>query len=117
MSPIVDPARRADLLTSLDRPSPVKVRLLTAGEKRHRAGRLVRLAITRSDLKYAAVSDKDHGQLSREIDDKEKLSFHDMFATWPPAVWRELIALLAVEFGGDVTRVITMRDTPGGTVA
>lgn len=110
MSPIVDPTRRTDLLTSLDRPSPVKVAILTPGEKRHRAGRLVRLAITRSDLKFQAVSEKDHGQMSREIDDKEKLSFHEMFATWPPAVWRELIALLAVEFGGEVSRVITIRD-------
>ncbi len=111
MPPIVDPTRRADLLTTVDRPSPAKAALLTPGEKRHRAGRLVRLAITRSDLKFQAVSDKDHGQLSREIDDKEKLSFHDMFATWPPAVWRELIALLAVEFGGDVRIVVTLPRT------
>jgi hypothetical protein len=108
MSSIVDSARRADLLTTVDRPSPVKATLLTPREKRHRAGRLVRLAITRSDLKFQAVSEKDHGQLSREIDDKEKLSFHEMFATWPPAVWRELIALLALEFGAEVSRVITM---------
>jgi hypothetical protein len=106
----MDPVRRADLLTTVDRPSPAVVRTLTPGEKRHRAGRLVRLAITRSDLKFEAVSPKDHGQLSRELDDKEKLSFHEMFATWPPAVWHELIALLAVEFGGDVERVITLRD-------
>lgn len=109
MSAIVDPNRRTDLLTTVDRPSPAKAQLLTAGEKRHRAGRLVRLAIVRSDLKFQAVSDKDHGQLSREIDDKEKLSFHEMFATWPPAVWHELIALLALEFGGDVTTAITIR--------
>ena len=69
-----------------------------------------RVAITRSDLKFAAVSDKDHGQLSRMIDDKEKLSFHEMFATWPRAVWRELIPLLAEEHGFEVTRVITIRD-------
>jgi hypothetical protein len=109
MSPIVDPARAAELLTTVDRPSPAKASLLTLGEKRHRAGRLVRLAIVRSDLKFQAVSDKDHGQLSREIDDKEKLSFHEMYATWPPEVWRELIALLAAEFGGDVQTVITIR--------
>jgi hypothetical protein len=110
MAAIVDPSRRAELLTSVERPTAAKARLLTAREKRDRAGRLVRLAITRSDLKFAAVSDKDHAQLSRELDDKERLSFHEMFATWPPAVWRELIALLAVEFGGDVQRVITMKD-------
>lgn len=109
MTPIVDPARAAALLTTIDRPSPAKVQRLTPGEKRHRAGRLVRLAILRSDLKYQAVSEKDHGQLSREIDDKEKLSFHEMFATWPPEVWLELIALLAKEFGGDVQTVITLR--------
>jgi len=108
MAPIVDPSRPADLLTTVERPSPVKVDGLTAGEKRHRAGRLVRLAITRSDLKFQAVSAKDHGQLSREIDDKEKLSFHDMFATWPPAVWRELLPLLVAEFGGTVDRVMTI---------
>jgi len=104
----MDPERRADLLTTVDRPTPAKATLLTAREKRVRAGHLVRLAIRRSDLKFAAVSDKDHGQLSREIDDKEKLSFHEMVATWPPAVWRELIPILALEFGGDVQRVITM---------
>jgi len=102
MASIVDPTRRADRLTTVERPSSAKAQLLTAREKRDRAGRIVRLAIRRSDLKYQAVSDKDHGQLSREIDDKEKLSFHDMFATWPPAVWRELIPILALEFGGDV---------------
>jgi len=110
MSGIVDPARRADLLTAVDRPSPAKAHLLTPREKRHRAGRIVRLAITRSDLKFAAVSEKDHGQLSREIDDKEKLSFHEMFATWPAVVWLELIALLAVEFGGTSKRVITIQE-------
>jgi len=109
MTPIVDPTGRAGLLTTVDRPSPAKAQLLTPGEKRHRAGRLVRLAIVRSDLKFQAVSEKDHGQLSREIDGKEKLCFHDMFATWPPAVWLELIALLAEEFGGEVQRVITLK--------
>jgi hypothetical protein len=58
-----------------------------------------------------AVCAKDPGQLSRQIDDQEKLSFHEMFATWAPEVWRELIPLLAVEFGGDVSRrVITFRE-------
>jgi hypothetical protein len=110
MAPIVDPARRDQLLTTVDRPAPAKVAVLTPREKRDRAAQIVRLAIARSDLKYQAVSDKDHGQLSREIDDKEKLSFHEMVATWPPSVWRELIALLAVEFGGTVDRVITLKD-------
>lgn len=110
MPPIVDPTRRAELLTTVDRPSPAKVVVLTPREKRDQAARMVRLAIVRSDLKFHAVSDKDHGQLSREIDDKEKLSFHEMVATWPPEVWIELIALLAKHFGGDVTRVIRLRD-------
>lgn len=110
MPPIVDPTRRDALLTTIDRPTPATVRGLTTREKRDRAAQIVRLAIARSDLKYAAVSDKDHGQLSREIDDKERLSFHDMVATWPPAVWRELIPLLALEFGGDVARVITLKE-------
>jgi hypothetical protein len=104
MAAIVDPEDRLRHLTSLERPSPA---LLTAGEKRHRAGRLVRLAIARSDLKFQAVSDKDHGQLSRELDDKEKLSFHEM-CTWPPAVWRELLPLLILEFGGTSARVMTL---------
>ena len=107
MSPIVEPTRRADLLTSVDRPSPAKAHLLTPGEKRDKAGRMVRLAIARSDLKFQAVSEKDHGQLSRELDDKERLSFHEMFATWPPAVWHELIPLLAAEFGWRIQRVLT----------
>jgi hypothetical protein len=111
MAAIVDPTRRAELLTTVDRPSPAKAQVLTQREKREKAGRIVRLAITRSDLKFQAVSDKDHGQLSRMIDDKEKLSFHEMFATWPDSVWRELIAILAVEFGGEVTRVITIRES------
>lgn len=106
----MDPERKAELLTTVDRATPVKVVTLTPGEKRQRAGRLIRLAIARSDLKYQAVSGKDHGQLSREIDDKEKLSFHEMFADWPPAVWHELLALLVVEFGGDVSRVMTLKD-------
>lgn len=103
-------SRRAALLTKVDRPSPAHAHLLTRCEKRAKAARIVRLAITRSDLKLAAVSDKDHGQLSRELDDKEKLSFHEMFATWPPEVWRQLIALLAVEFGGSVEQVIKIRE-------
>jgi hypothetical protein len=110
MAPSLDPTPRADPLTRVVRPRPAKAALLTVSEKRQRAGRLVRLAITRSDLKFQAVSPKNHGQLSREITGQEHLSFHEMFATWPPAVWRELIALLAVEFGGEVSRVITLKD-------
>jgi len=110
MAPTIPDPDRAALLTTVDRPAPAKAALLTRREKRDRAASIVRLAIVRTDLKYQAVSDKDHGQLSREIDDKEKLSFHEMFATWPPSVWRELIALLAVEFGGTVDRVITLKD-------
>jgi hypothetical protein len=110
MAPSLDPKHRDQLLTTVDRPTPAKVSVLTPREKRDRAAQVVRLAIVRSDLKFQAVSDKDHGQLSREIDDKEKLSFHEMFATWPPSVWRELIALLALEFGGTVERVITLKD-------
>lgn len=103
--------RLNSLLTNVDRPSPAKARLLTQREKRAKAARMVRLAITRSDLKLQAVSDKDHGQMSREIDDKEKLSFHEMVASWPPAVWRELIALLALEFGGEVERVVRFKES------
>jgi len=110
MTASVDPARRTELLTTVERPAPAKARLLTAREKRDTASRIVRLAIARSDLKYAAVSDKDHGQLSREIDDVEKLSFHEMVATWPPAVWRELLPLLALHFGGTSARVVTLPD-------
>jgi len=105
----MDATRRAELLTTVDRAAPVKASILTDGEKRAHAGRMLRRAISSSDLKYAAVSDKDHAQLSREIDGKEKLSFHEMVACWPPAVWVELLPILAVHFGGDVETTIRFR--------
>ena len=67
----MDATRRAELLTTIDRAAPVKASILTDGEKRAYAGRMLRRAISSSDLKYAAVSDKDHAQLSREIDGKD----------------------------------------------
>lgn len=110
MSSSLPQGDRARHLTQIDRPSPAKAQLLTAREKREKAARLLRTAITRSDLKLMAVCDKDHGQLSREIDDKEKLSFHEMYARWDAAVWIELIPLLAKEFGMEVERVIRLKE-------
>lgn len=101
-------AERLSLLNSVETPSPLKVSVLTTREKREEAAGILRVAIARSDLKLNAVSDKDHGQLSREIDDKEKLSFHEMYATWPKAVWRELIPELAAKFGFSVKTTIEL---------
>src|SRR2546430_2082175 len=99
MTPIVDPARRAALLTSVDSPSPAKADLLTDREK---AAHLVRRGIALSGYDAKQISDKDHGQFSREVDGKEKLSFHEMVATWPPEVLREIALLLLVLAGADV---------------
>lgn len=85
--------QRSDLLTTLDRPSPVKAGLLTAREK---GPRIVRAAMSRSGLLLKEITDKDHGQASRECDGKEKLDFHEMVATWPAAVWVELLPLIAL---------------------
>jgi len=106
MAAIVDPARRADLLTTLERPVPAPRDGLTGREQ---GARIVRRGIALSGLIPKQISDKNHGQFSRECDGKEKLSFHEMVATWPPAVLRE-IALLLLEAGGaDVSTVVTMR--------
>lgn len=111
MSATMHPQRRADLLTSVDRPSPAKAQLLTAREKREECARLLRLAIARRDLKLAAVCDKDHGQLSREIDDKEKLSVHEIYARWSEEVQLEFVTLWAVKLGAQVERTIRIKET------
>ena len=100
------PPHRHDLLTAIDRPSPVKVELLTGREK---GARIVRRGIALSGLESKQISDKDHGQFSRECDGKEKLSFHEMVSSWPPEVMREIAALVLLECGGtDVSMATTI---------
>jgi hypothetical protein len=105
MAPILDPTGRADLLTTIE-PSPAKARLLTDREK---GARLVRRGIALSGLASKQISEKDHGQFSRECDGQEKLSFHEMVATWPPAVMREIALLLLERAGAEVVTTITVR--------
>lgn len=89
--------RRASLLTDVERPSPAKAGLLTRRESVGPGPQIVRMGITKSGLLLKQVTEKDHGQASREIDGKEKLDFHEMIATWPPEVWCELLPLIALE--------------------
>ncbi len=103
-------ARRATLLTSVDRPSPAKAELLTSREKREECAHLLRKAIARADVKLAAVCNKDHGQLSREIDDKEKLSVHELFARWSPEVQLEFVTLWLAALGAEVERTVRIRE-------
>jgi len=99
------PSRRVNLLTSVEKPTPAKANLSLT--RRETAARVLRQAVRRSDIKLASIG--DHGQVSRQIDDKENLSFHAMFATWPVAVWVELIPLLAEQFGYEVERVVRLK--------
>lgn len=97
-------SRLDSLLTKVEKPHMVKANVdLT---RRERAARVLRKAVRRSDVLLKEIG--DHGQVSRQIDDKENLSFHHMFATWPVEFWLELLPLLALEFGGEVDRVIKM---------
>lgn len=100
-------ARKAELLTSVEIVGKPKAKATLT--RRETASRMLRLAVRRSDIKLAVIG--DHGQVSRQIDDKENLSYHHMFATWPPEVLRELIALWAVELGGKVEKTIRMRES------
>lgn len=93
-----------DRLTALEKPSPAKAKL--ALTRRETAAGCLRLAVRRSDLLLKQIG--DHGQISRQITGVENLSFHHMFATWPPEVWRELLPLLALEFGGEVNTTIQL---------
>lgn len=100
-------ARRADLLTSVENVKhPMAKVVLT---RRETAARALRKAVRRSDVKLDEIG--DHGQVSRQIDDKENLSFHHVFAAWPREVWVELIPLLAAEFGYEVQRVLKMKES------
>lgn len=88
-----------DLLTALEKPAPAKANLPLT--RRETAADVLRLAVRKSDLLLKQIG--DHGQISRQIAGVENLSFHHMFATWPPEVWRELLPLLALEFGVDIS--------------
>lgn len=111
MSASMSPARRSSLLTSVDRPSPAKAQLLTVREKRDECAHLLRKAIAKADIKLEAVCDKDHGQLSREINDKEKLSLHEVFARWSPDVQLEFVTLWLAALGANVERTIRIRES------
>jgi len=92
MSVSLPAPRCADLLQSLERPHCAKAKLdLNQVEK---AAALLRAAIRRSGH-LEKVCGNDAGQLSRKLDGKEKLWFHEMVATWPPDVWCELLVVLA----------------------
>lgn len=101
---MMDPARRTALLTSVEKPRAAKAKVHLT--RREVAARVLRQAVRRWDGKLSDIG--DHGQVSRQIDDKENLSFHHLFAVWPPEFWVELIPLLAREFGGEVSRDIRM---------
>jgi len=105
MKPTMSDEQRQAFLTSVEKPTAVKAKLPLT--RRETAGRLLRKAVRKSDMLLKQIG--DHGQISRQIDGVENLSFHHMFATWPPEVWCELIPLLAAEFGGEVTTTITMK--------
>lgn len=105
---IMHPTRRAALLTHVEKaPKPMAKTILT---RRETASHLLRKAARKWDGKLAEIG--DHGQISRQMDDKENLSFHAMFANWPPEYWRELVLLLAVEFGLTVEeKVVRISET------
>jgi len=78
------------------------------------AANLVKLAIARSGIQSKALGD-DKAQTSKKISGltDHKLWFHEMVADWPPAVWRELLPLLALEVCGeyfDVKRSVTIEE-------
>lgn len=110
----VQQSRRQALLTNVDRPSPARAGLLTRRENVGPGPQIARAAITKSGLLLKQVTEKDHGQASREIDGKEKLDFHEMIATWPPEVWCELLPLIALEVCPGrftVERTVAIRET------
>lgn len=95
MSATLPQPSRAGLLTRVESTKkPTAKVILTPREK---SPRLVRKAISKSGLLLKEITDKDHGQASREIDAKEKLDFHEMVEKWPAEVWCELIPILALE--------------------
>lgn len=103
MSDSLSRAARLGHLTNSAKPSPAHAGLLT---RRERGSRMVRAGISRSGLLLKEITDKDHGQASREIDGKEKLDFYEMVEKWPAAVWVELLPLIALEVCPGQFRVV-----------
>lgn len=61
-------------------------------------------AVKHAEVKLDEIG--DHGQVSRQIHDKENLSFHHMVATWPAPVMRELVLQMAVHYGFEVVHSV-----------
>lgn len=99
-------SRREALLTQVE--NTPKAMAKGALTRRETASALLRKASRKWDGKLAEIG--DHGQISRQMDDKENLSFHHMVATWPAEYMRELVLLLAVYYGLSVEeRVVQER--------
>jgi len=93
MSPTITADRRADLLDSLERPKCAKAK--PDLKELEKAAQILKAAIDRSGYLQKQCGNHGEAQIARQIDGKEKLWFHEMVATWPPEVWRELLIVLA----------------------
>jgi hypothetical protein len=106
MKIILHQTKRDALLTSLENQRKPKAKANLT--RRERGAELLDRAVKRSEKKLDEIG--DHGQVSRQIHDKETLSYHHMFAHWPVEVWLELIPLLAVEFGIEVVQTVRVKE-------
>lgn len=101
--------RRDSLLTTVENRPKAQAKANLTG--REMASRMLERAFRRAETKLDAVG--DHGQVSRQIHDKETLSFHHMVATWPQAVMEEVTLELALRYGFRVVRSVEREERQG----
>lgn len=99
--------RRDALLTTVENAPKAQAKATLTG--RETASVMLATAVKRADVKLSEIG--DHGQVSRQIADKENLSFHHMVATWPESVMGELTMELAVRYGFEVVRSLRRTET------
>jgi hypothetical protein len=103
---ILHQTRRDLLLTEVENVPKPKAKATLTG--RETATRMLERAVKRSEIKLDQIG--NHGQVSRQIHDKENLSFHHMVATWPAAVMRELTLELALHYGFEVVQTVKRQE-------
>jgi len=99
-------SRDAQLTTVENARKPVAKATLT---RREAASAMLAAAVRRADVKLAEMG--DHGQISRQIADKEHLSFHHMVAAWPDSVMRELTLQMALHYGFEVVQSVRTKES------
>ncbi len=110
---MMHPARRADLLQKIDRPTPAKAKVDL--QELENGGRILRAAIANAGLtpKEAAylLSVGDASQFNRMLDGIEKFPVHLLLRVSARPILQELLILAAVAQGtATVERVIRVKE-------